>query len=453
MAEALPEAEPQGYLALLDKVFATGKPYTAHGAGIVVQAAEGGPAVERIMDFVYQPIRGGDGKVTGIFVVGSDVTDRARADAALRERESQYRELSEQLAEANRLKDEFLAMLSHELRNPLAPIVNAIRILQRIELPANGERAVAMIERQARQAKGHRIEVVVPQGPLTFIADPVRLQQVLENLLSNACKYTPSCGAIRIEGIADDAAIEIRVSDNGIGIPPDKLELVFDLFVQARTWRRRASGRTGDRAVDGQATGRAAWRHGQSGKRRSRQRGDLHRAPAAHDATRDLRLTAGATAATLPDRRTMHCSDGGADSGRTASLFTDRPALARQNRVLGSIGRTCGGRVRWAMLFAAAMGGDGPRRARDGRGRLAERATLADPAARRASAPGGRSAARGSAQQRRRRRLPYRLTRLLAAQRAALRGSRQAASAGAASERSRLRRYPSYLNDSMIRAR
>ena len=108
VAEALPEAVEQGFLKLLDQVYASGEAFLATAAPYSFQAEPGGPVTRCYLDFVYQPIKDADGKVSGIFVEGVDVTTRALADVALRD--------------ADRRKDEFLAMLAHELRNPLAPI-------------------------------------------------------------------------------------------------------------------------------------------------------------------------------------------------------------------------------------------------------------------------------------------------------------------------------------------
>ena len=184
----------------------------------------------------------------------------------------------EALQEADRRKDEFLAMLAHELRNPLAPVLNATKLLARREtLSAPGLQALDMIERQTTHMKrlvddllevsritrgliqlqpeemlltralaevvelalptievrGQTIDVVQPTRPVKIHADPVRMTQVIENLITNASKYTPKGGAIRVEVEMSETEAVLRVRDNGIGIAPDKLEAVFELFVQA----------------------------------------------------------------------------------------------------------------------------------------------------------------------------------------------------------------------------
>lgn len=206
---------------------------------------------------------------------------------ALLEREQAARRDAEA---ANRAKDEFIAMLSHELRNPLAPILTAVELL-RLRAGDQLENECALIERQARQltalvedlldvsriARGvielrktrvemasivrsaidmvspmleqraHRLAVDVPDTGLPVFGDEMRLTQVVANLLSNAAKYTPDGGvisvrAVHVDGTApghDEAArsgeeaIEVTVADNGAGIPQELLPRIFDMFVQA----------------------------------------------------------------------------------------------------------------------------------------------------------------------------------------------------------------------------
>ncbi|WP_148044149.1 PAS domain-containing protein, partial [Massilia aurea] len=105
--DALPEVKGQGFFELLDHVYQTGQPFVGHAVPLRVQRDRDAPLEERFIDFVYQPIHDQHGKVSGIFVEGSDVTAR--------------KHIEDELRAANRQKDQFLAMLAHELRNPLAP--------------------------------------------------------------------------------------------------------------------------------------------------------------------------------------------------------------------------------------------------------------------------------------------------------------------------------------------
>jgi signal transduction histidine kinase/CheY-like chemotaxis protein len=275
LAEALPEAAEQGYLQLLDRVYATGEAYIARGARFIFQGA--GEDSERFVDFVYQPIRSSDGSVVGIFVEGADVTERELANAATRASEAKYRELSQTLAESNRRKDEFLATLAHELRNPLAPIRNALALQrQAADDPSILRTSREIIERQlvqmvrlvddlldlsrlsrgvvelrcaplsltsvVRQAveavmpmveqAGQQIDLALPDDECMVHADETRIVQVLTNLVNNASKFTPSGGTIRVTLARSGPDAILSVRDTGVGIPPDMLERVFDMFTQ-----------------------------------------------------------------------------------------------------------------------------------------------------------------------------------------------------------------------------
>jgi PAS domain S-box-containing protein len=234
---------------------------------------------ERPIEDSADPIRDADGNVVGIVVVFRDIAERRRAESAL--------------LESNRHKDEFLAMLAHELRNPLAPIRSAIQVLRIIgsqEPPA--EEARALIERQVEQlarlvddlldvsritrglirlkkevvdvstivsgavessrplidARRHALRVELPDEALLVEADRVRLAQVLMNLLNNAAKYTPEGGsiALTVKRIGDaPGQVSIKVRDSGMGIPAEMLPRVFDLFTQAERTLDRAEGGLG----------------------------------------------------------------------------------------------------------------------------------------------------------------------------------------------------------------
>src|SRR5688500_6512827 len=190
---------------------------------------------------------------------------------------SALRERADELAEAGRRKDEFLATLAHELRNPLAPIRNAVQSLgmeglpepgvkiardviarqvavmvrlvddlldvsrisrdtldlrkQRVELAAVVEGAVESSGPLIRQC-GHELTVRLPPQPLHLDADPVRLAQVFSNLLNNAAKYTNRGGHIRLTAEREGSDAVVGVRDDGIGIPGDMLARVFDMFTQ-----------------------------------------------------------------------------------------------------------------------------------------------------------------------------------------------------------------------------
>jgi PAS domain S-box-containing protein len=196
-----------------------------------------------------------------------------------------YREV----VESDRRKDEFLAMLSHELRNPLAPILNALHMLRDADRPELKAWAIEVVDRQARHLarlvddlldvsritrgrvelhrrplkladvveraveacrpfideRDHELVVELPDEPIWLDADPVRLEQVLVNLLNNAAKYTDEPGRIELWAGVRGAEVELRVRDTGVGIPAEVLPRVFDLFVQAARTLDRSQGGLG----------------------------------------------------------------------------------------------------------------------------------------------------------------------------------------------------------------
>ncbi|WP_288830362.1 ATP-binding protein [uncultured Paraburkholderia sp.] len=202
-----------------------------------------------------------------------EVTARVRAEEAL--------------AEADRRKDEFLATLAHELRNPLAPIRQVAEILEQPGLTDERRRwCITLLRRQSAamalllddlldvsritrgaltlrkeavalrevaddavetarpmlDAKGHELDVKLPARPLYVEADRLRLAQVLANLLTNAAKYTPPGGLIELTVVADDAEIVIAVTDNGIGIESGKFSALFSMFSQVNPDHHRQGG-------------------------------------------------------------------------------------------------------------------------------------------------------------------------------------------------------------------
>ena len=242
--------------------FNTEKRFERPGGGTIW--AELTVSIARIGD----PRRGAHG-----VAVIEDITERKRAEEGLRE--------------ADRRKDEFLATLAHELRNPLAPIRNSLNIfrLAGVQDPVL-EGVTAMMERQvahmvrmvddllevSRISRGkielrkervdlaavlrnavdtslplikgarHKLTVEIPPEPIVLDADPVRLSQVFANLLNNAAKYTPEGGQIVLTVSVKDAMVSICVKDDGEGIPAEMLPRIFDMFTQVNTGTRAQGG-------------------------------------------------------------------------------------------------------------------------------------------------------------------------------------------------------------------
>ncbi len=212
-----------------------------------------------------------------------DVSDRKRLEDELRQKISE-------LAQADRRKDEFLAMLAHELRNPLAPILSAVHLMRlKGDDPEIRAQMRDVVEEQVRcmarlvddlldvsritrgkialrleptpiksivrravettrslyQAKGHELRVSLPGESAVIWVDPLRLEQVLVNLLANAAKYTDSGGRIELHANLVGGEVVIRVRDDGIGISPEMLDHVFDLFTQVDDSLARSQGGLG----------------------------------------------------------------------------------------------------------------------------------------------------------------------------------------------------------------
>ena len=219
----------------------------------------------------------------GLSVQVRDVTERKRIETLLREREAG-------LAEADRRKDEFLAVLSHELRNPLAPLTNALRLLERSTAIGEHERTLLAIAGRQRaqlvrlvddlldvsrvtrgkialhrvpmrvadavrdalesvapaaRERGLTVATSLPEADLTIVADPARVAQILGNLLQNAARYARNAGTIRVAATAGDADVRIEVEDDGTGIAAEDLPRLFEPFVQLDAGEHRAAGGLG----------------------------------------------------------------------------------------------------------------------------------------------------------------------------------------------------------------
>ncbi len=411
VADALPEAVAQGYVALLDEVYRTGKPYSALGSRFVYESLPGGPPEERYVDFVYQPMTDRDGAVVGILVQGVDVTARAVSDRALTMNRSRldyatrlsgvgfwycdlpfdflewdervkehfffepgatitiddfyariheedraptraaieasirdktpydivYRtvrpttgevkwiralggtdyaadgtpthfdgvtvdvsaqkldqqrlaQLNHQLREQDRRKDEFIATLSHELRNPLAPIRAAAKVIASPKAaPAQMRQAQLIVERQVNHmalllddlldiaritqgklqlkkvtlslipvvdaaveavrptldGKNQHLELNLPTELVLLDGDHLRLSQVISNLLMNAVKYSDPGSRIELTCFVQGDSLALSVRDNGIGIAPESIAGIFEMFSQVDGVAGRSEGGLG----------------------------------------------------------------------------------------------------------------------------------------------------------------------------------------------------------------
>ena len=229
------------------------------------------------------PLLDAKGDVVEWFGTASDITSRKEAEEA-------SILIATELADADRRKNEFLAMLAHELRNPLAPISNALHIMRRTEgVNAAVQSASAMMERQigqmtrlvddlldvSRISRGnialrkehvnlasaiqhaieaaqpfcelmeHALTISLPRQPLYLNADPTRLAQIIGNLLHNACKFTDKGGRIALVVEREGNAVAIRVSDSGVGIAAEQFPRIFELFTQIDTALERSRGGLG----------------------------------------------------------------------------------------------------------------------------------------------------------------------------------------------------------------
>lgn len=271
--DVLPEIVDQGYIALLDRVCATGESFVGRAMPVRLAGTAGRGPQDIYVDFVHQPIVDDDGTVWGVFTQGSDVTNRVQAEQALRD--------------ANARKDQFLAVLGHELRNPLAPIHTAAQVLRHLVRQDEGAmKCVEVIARQVQQMssivedllditrignglltlklervdvngvvqgavdqmrskaseRAHALNVTLPEAPALVNGDATRLTQVISNLLLNAIRYTPRGGKIEVSVTQCGSHVRLEVADNGEGIAPELMPNLFVQFAQEKRSADRASG-------------------------------------------------------------------------------------------------------------------------------------------------------------------------------------------------------------------
>jgi PAS domain S-box-containing protein len=280
LVDVFPELAGQPILTTIRGVLETGEPFSTPEEAIDLDRGNGRP--ERCwFAFSLEPIREPDGSISGVLCVAIDVTDQVNARDSL----DQARRQAEA---ASRAKDEFLAILGHELRNPLAPILTGLQLM-RLRGDRSSEREREVIERQVTHvvrlvddlldvsritrgkvelrrrpvelcevvAKGiemssplieerrQRLGVDVPREGLVVDGDLSRLAQVVSNLLTNAAKYSEPGSVVRVSARAAGGAVTLSVRDEGVGLAPDMLDRVFELFVQEPQSLERSRGGLG----------------------------------------------------------------------------------------------------------------------------------------------------------------------------------------------------------------
>ena len=236
-----------------------------------------GPAGSDAWDLVTRlPLSDPAGKIVGVIGIFRDITEQRRNQ--------------ERIHEAVARRDQFLAMLSHELRNPLSAMVSATQLLQvDVPNPERGQRLLAVLSRQSRQmsrllddlleasrvtqdkielrrhildlrpivqeaadaardlmqTRGIELSLELDDEPLVLDGDPTRLQQTVANLLNNAAKYTPHGGHVQLSARREGSEIVLRVKDDGVGIPKSIIDDLFELFVQSNRTLDRSEGGLG----------------------------------------------------------------------------------------------------------------------------------------------------------------------------------------------------------------
>jgi PAS domain S-box-containing protein len=315
-----------------------------------VRVAKDGRRID--IALTVSPIRGEDDTIIGASKIARDITERKRQERALRE--------------ADRQKDEFLATLAHELRNPLAPICAAAELLRNAKSLAPELRAAtAILERQARQmthlvddlldvsritsgrirlhpepleltellktvidtcrqspeAARHRITLTPSGAPVHVSGDHTRLTQVFSNILHNAVKYTPPGGRIEVALRGEDGEATVAIRDNGMGIPPEMLDHIFEPFAQLDRSYERPDGGLG---IGLALAKRLLELHHGRIEARSAGRGQgtefLIRLPSIA-ATSPRRVTAPQRPADVPESRRVLIADDNHDAGISLSML------------------------------------------------------------------------------------------------------------------------------------
>jgi PAS domain S-box-containing protein len=282
IAVLMPPELGSGEGDIMDKVV-RGESVTAYDT---VRLGKSGARVP--LSITISPIADDRGLLIGASTIARDITERKQVEERLRRSEEELRTIASALSEADHRKDEFLATLAHELRNPLAPIRNGLQIMRLASNdPATMARSQAMIERQiehlvrlvddlmdiSRISRGtitlraekldlasvlrHAVETSRPlideknlslkvatvSDTIPVLGDRTRLTQVFANLLNNAARYTDRGGTVSLDVTVASGVAEIRIRDTGVGIPREMLTEIFEMFSQVdRSLERSQSG-------------------------------------------------------------------------------------------------------------------------------------------------------------------------------------------------------------------
>jgi PAS domain S-box-containing protein len=269
--EALPEIADQGFFELLDEVYRTGQPFVGNEVRVMVRKQPDAPLEESFVNFVYQPVVGADGAVTGIFVHGVEVTAQVRARQEVEQKAAELARLAAALERSNQELDQFAYVTSHDLKAPLRGISNLAQWIEEDlpgEVPADVKEHLELLKGRAQRMEGliegilqysragrvrgeieevntrslvrEVVDLLDPPENLSIeIADELPilrterlpLQQVFLNLIGNAVKYVGRTdGRVRIESRKVNGVYEFSVSDNGPGIAPEYHERIFGIF-------------------------------------------------------------------------------------------------------------------------------------------------------------------------------------------------------------------------------
>jgi signal transduction histidine kinase/ActR/RegA family two-component response regulator len=296
--EVFRRPEEKRLCEILDRVYETGEPFSTDEYLVPLDLREDGSRADRYFRFNVEPLRDSEDHVYGMMAVAIEISEQVRARQVLERSQAENQKLLQDLEAASRAKDEFLAMLGHELRNPLSPIATALQLMK-LRSDSRTTREQQVIERQVNhltrlvddlldvskitrgkvelrkerveiaeviakavemasdlfEQRSHDLVLDVSRERLAVDGDPVRLAQVVANLLTNAARYTERGGRITVSarregepGGREHATgndIVIRVKDNGAGISPDLLPRIFDLFIQGHRSSDRAQGGLG----------------------------------------------------------------------------------------------------------------------------------------------------------------------------------------------------------------